>query len=306
LRRVTQKMDPKLYETFCVQLLINHFSKQYSLSTSYFSEAVRQFYQSNEPEAFADAARILKESGWDQLQCGSLNFVTIEIDCLLHVYDDGQSPSLITPPLSIVYPKRNWDEKMLPSAPFLTGGISKEFLVPASDVEVVPNCYIVFEITLDPMMLPQKLAQLERDCAVLLSRQRIKRNDPHISIGNIIRFAGVAFPKATVKSVRQLLETYGHLMPLLKELWLMKRILILKAKSDKNYLGETIARFNSASEIISSSSAIDIEIKKAQLEQEKAKSIQEELKILYLRGGLVVSTLAIVGFIGSLVLKRFK
>jgi hypothetical protein len=102
-------MEPSLYETQCVQIIVKCLQKKdSSLSSKYCATAVRTFNENEHQEAFQQARLLLQESNWQSLNSGSLSFKSIEVDCLLHLLrTDDESDTTLHEPLTIVKVPRN-------------------------------------------------------------------------------------------------------------------------------------------------------------------------------------------------------
>jgi len=197
-------------------------------------------------DAFLRAQDLLKRSNWMSLGHGSLEFDSIEIDCLLHLYDASPSSSLAPPsPLFIVPPPKALKKKPSVYVP----NISPVKISSAAINEA--NYYATFEITTDSGMLLDKVAQLERDLTVLLCRQRIIRDSPDLKIEHIVRYAGIVAPKANRNEFLGYLQEYANEIPLLYNLWCCERVVMAKIGRDEQYVAGKLSRFNSLSDVLS-------------------------------------------------------
>ena len=95
--------------------------------------------------------------------------------------------------------------------------------------EVEATHYLVFEVTSDPSIVSLKLLQLEKDFALLLSRQ-MKKQKCELSILDIISFAGLAISgveRDLKQKLRQTLSDYPLAFPLTWILMKKNRFLLL-------------------------------------------------------------------------------
>jgi hypothetical protein len=134
--------------------------------------------------------------------------------CIVTSAEDD-SPS--TDPLQIVEDNGESSEK--PSDPFLVKQISDKAIKLAnqSEGEEVPNCYVVFEVTVDANLFQHKLLQLERILTLLLVRKQLQ-NKAEYRITDIVRVAGLATTRDVVTEIKIWLSKNKHNLP---NIWLL-------------------------------------------------------------------------------------
>lgn len=231
--------------------------------------------------AFNMSKAMLSSCNWESLNFGSLDFDMIEIDCLIHIYEPPDSPTNWSKcaPFIHVPPRKKWiqlQKPFLPSSrPLLAKQISDSAI--ATDNDSPPNAYVVFEITLNPNLILSKLAQLERDLALLLSRQRILLNDINLRISSLVSLCGLVTQEAKVQNMQSILETNFQILPLVTELWISRRLVVVKLSKSKQYLARKIGHLNSVSDSLGEIAQLKKEI--LELELKEAKTREEILEV---------------------------
>jgi hypothetical protein len=284
-------VSPPLYESMCVHAAVTMLRERYtSLNRVYCENAVRTFHKSTDPEAFEAAIETLKTNHWGLLRNKQTegDFHMIEVDCLLHLYDDT---NLSLDPLEygnsfylIPAPRPKDGEAQVVTALFRRK--ISELALPLLNGEeladeMVANCYAIFEITLDPKMLQEKVAQLERDLTVLLQRHQHLQNDTNITIGNLVRFAGIITKNSCTKLFIDILSKHASKLPLLTELWHQNRLVCGSVVPDDGYVADRMSLLDAHSDSLVALSPLSTEILKEQLlkSQVERKSAEDKADI---------------------------
>ncbi|ORY36024.1 hypothetical protein BCR33DRAFT_855623, partial [Rhizoclosmatium globosum] len=233
------------YEDQCSEAIIEQLGR-IGVHQRHCEQTERRFFHSLEPEAFVGAEAALRACGWDKLPGNpcinvSFSFGEIEIDCLLRI-PENRHLNITSPKISSVSPSKIWLEAYCqqPFSDFET--------VQTSDNELLNMAYpeyAVFEFSSDPTKFTSKLANLERNLSILLTRQRLLNSAAELR--NIVKVVGIATPSDINELIGQFIEAYSDMLPLLSRLFAEKRVVVVKVDSNPatlSHLSNSIRRIN--------------------------------------------------------------
>ncbi|KAJ3412202.1 hypothetical protein HDV05_001112 [Chytridiales sp. JEL 0842] len=282
LSRQSSVMDPKLYETACVDVLVHHLQSlvegKQPVST-YSSTAVRTFRKVDDTEEiFEDAYDALRQAGWDVWDLASgLQFHEVQVDALIHVSSMvfDETITLRTPFIAIPKPKPNHAALTSPPKPF-EFKVSDQAIELPEDIEagVYLNCYCVFEVTIDPSKYKEKLVQLEKNLTFLLCRARVIHSMDDLDVADIVRFAGIITSKSksvNVSHLRKFLDKNHAHLPMLTRLWALERLYLGRVPATSDWMAKQLALVASVSDSLSTTSVLnekllDLKVQSAELD----------------------------------------
>jgi hypothetical protein len=186
----------------------------------------RTFNLETDPHAIKMAQSMLKKNGWELLSSQfSTAFQEIQVDVLFHIHVEQEQQYEF---------RENVKFFNAQPEPLLKGLLRKKVsksIITEND-ELVPNSYMVVEITMDENRYIEKLQQVERDLTVLLCRKRLETNEFLISIEEIVCFAGIATNHLDMRECNRFIDDHFQKLPMIYRLYQLGRFFYFKQPQD--------------------------------------------------------------------------
>jgi hypothetical protein len=207
-------MNPTFYVAFCAKKLMQTLQATFWLSkASEIAHPEVILYEKDYKKEFSMSKAMLVQCGWNQSEYGNISFDSVTFDFLMQVnvqHEDVQHTTPLT--LDTIPSNFSLIEK-------LRTDVSQNYQwLPISYSQETHRRFAVFEIVMFPCYAPQQLFTLERNLTILLCRERVEMNDPHLRIEQVVCAAGIVSTEQVHLQLLEEIERQEHRIPMVSAL----------------------------------------------------------------------------------------